>query len=479
MVCLSLGNLKSQFVPYISRENFKPRRGASHAYIRQESIALKRLRKFVVGLIAALTLTTGSMGTLTPTVTAHAATTSTSSTVNLKAKAGIAVDAKTGQILYEKNGSQALPVASMTKLLSIYLVLQAVHDGQLKWDQKITISKPIAKIAQDTNLSNVPLRAGHSYTVKSLYQASLIYSANGAIEALGGAVAGSPHAFVTKMRAQAKKLGMTNAKIYNACGLTNKQVGSLGYSNVAGSTENAWSAEDQAKLSVALLNKYPEVLQTTKIAKLWFEKGTKDATKMDNWNWMLKGLSAAYTKLHVDGLKTGTSDAAGANFTGTANNDNHRIVTVVLHAAHKSETDQSRFQQTQKMMSYVYNNYKTVTYKAGSQITGAKSVTTHDAKAKTAKTALANDVQLWIKTDQVASNITAKPQLKAGMVQKGALEAPVSKNQQIGTANLSLKGDQLGFLGNTKTVKVPLKVTQAVEKANVFVRLWRSIVALF
>lgn len=439
---------------------------------------MKRLRKFIVGLIAAVTLTTGGLSAATPAVTAHAAT-STSSTVNLKAKAGIAVDAKTGQILYEKNGSQALPVASMTKLLSIYLVLQAVHSGKLKWDQKVTISKDIAKIAKNTNLSNVPLRAGHSYTVKALYQASLIYSANGAVEALGSAVAGSPHAFVTQMRATAKKLGMTDAKIYNACGLTNKQVGNLGYSNLAGSTENAWSAEDQAKLAVALLNKYPEVLNTTKITKMWFEKGTNDATKMENWNWMLKGLSASYSKLHVDGLKTGTSDAAGANFTGTANNGNNRIITVVLHAAHKSETDPSRFQQTQKMMSYVYNNFKTVSYQAGTSVKGAKTVTTHDAKEKTAKTALANDVKLWIRNDQVASNVTAKTQLKRSLSQKGALEAPVAKNQQIGTANLSLKGDQLGFLGNTKVTKVPLKVTQSVEKANVFVRLWRSIVALF
>lgn len=441
---------------------------------------MKRLRKFIVGLIAAVTLTTSGLSAgLTPTVTAQAATTSTTSTVNLKAKAGIAVDAKTGQILYEKNGSQALPVASMTKLLSIYLVLQAVHNGKLKWDQKITISKPIAKIAKNTNLSNVPLRAGHSYTVKSLYQASLIYSANGAIEALGAVVAGSPHAFVDQMKAQAKKLGMTDVKIYNACGLTNKQVGSLGYSNVKGSAENQWSAEDQAKLAVALVNKYPEVLNTTKIAKMWFEKGTQDATKMENWNWMLKGLTASYSKLHVDGLKTGTSDAAGANFTGTANNNGNRIITVVLHAAHKSETDASRFQQTQKMMSYVYNNFKTVTYHAGQSVTGAKSVTTNDAKEKTAKTALASDVKLWIRNDQVASNVTAKPQLKASLTKKDALEAPVAKNQTVGTANLSLKGDQLGFLGNTKTVKVPLKVTQAVEKANIFVRLWRSIVALF
>ncbi|MCH5465179.1 serine hydrolase [Levilactobacillus tujiorum] len=440
---------------------------------------MKRVRQMVIGLVTVVTLVTGGISSLGAPVTAQAASQQTSTTVNLKAKAGIAVDAKTGQILYSKNADQKLPVASMTKLLSIYMVLDAIHADKLKWDQKITINKDIAKVAQNTNLSNVPLRAGHKYTVKALYQASLIYSANGAVEALGSAVAGSPHAFVTQMKAQAKKLGMTDVEIYNACGLTNKQVGKLGYSDVKGSAENKWSAADQAKLAVALLNKYPEVLQTTNIKKMWFEKGTNDATKMENWNWMLKGLSAAYSKLHVDGLKTGTSDAAGANFTGTANNDGNRIVTVVLHAAHKSETDPSRFQQTQKMMSYVYNNFKTVSYQAGDQVKGAKMVTTHDAKAKTAKTVLGQDVKLWIRNDQIASNISAKTQLKAKYNEKSQLEAPVAKDATIGTANISLKGDQLGFLGNTKTTKVPLKVTQAVEKANFFVRIWRSIVALF
>lgn len=212
---------------------------------------------------------------------------------------------------------------------------------------------------------------------------------------------------------------------------------------------------------------------------MWFEKGTSDATKMENWNWMLKGLSASYSKLHVDGLKTGTSDAAGANFTGTANNNGNRIITVVLHAAHKSDTDPARFKQTQKMMSYVYNNFKTVTYKAGSQITGSKTVKTHDAKQLTAKTALASGIKLWIRDDQVASNVHSTTQLKSKLTTKQALEAPVAKNTQIGTANISLKGDQLGFLGNTKTTKVPLKVTQSVEKANIFVRAWRAIVALF
>lgn len=441
---------------------------------------MKRLKQVMIGLVTAMTLFTGGVSSFSAPVTAQAATSSsTSTTVNLKAKAGIAVDAKTGQILYDKNSDKVLPVASMSKLLSIYLVLDAVHSGKLKWDQKVTINKATAKVAQNTNLSNVPLRAGHKYTVKALYQASLIYSANGAIEALGTAVAGSPHAFVTQMKAQAKKLGMTGAKIYNACGLTNKQVGNLGYSNVAGSAENEWSAADQAKLAVALLNKYPEVLKTTSITKMWFEKGTADATKMENWDWMLKGLSASYSKLHVDGLKTGTSDAAGANFTGTAHNNGNRIITVVLHAAHKTETDPARFQQTQKIMSYVYNNFKTVSLKAGSQVAGSKTVKTNDAKQTTTKTALASGVKLWIRDDQVASNVQSTTTLKSSLTKNKALEAPVSKNTQIGTANISLKGDKLGFLGNTKTTKVALKTTQAVEKANIFVRMWRSIVSLF
>ncbi|WP_029327582.1 D-alanyl-D-alanine carboxypeptidase family protein [Secundilactobacillus malefermentans] len=439
----------------------------------------KRLKKVATGLAATLMIATAGMSIpAAATPSAQAATAAKVTTVDLKAKAGLAIDAKTGQILYDKNSTKVLPAASMSKLLSLYIILENIHSGKLKWDQKIKIDNTVYKMSQDTNLSNVPLRKDKEYTVKELYQASIIYSANAAVTALGDAVAGSPHAFVSQMRSTAKKLGITDAKIYNASGLTNKQVSDAGYDNVANSAENEFSARDMGKLAVALLNKYPEILQTTSIKKMWFEKGTDDQIKMENWNWMLPGLANSYSALPVDGLKTGTSDAAGANFTGTVKKNGNRIITVVMGAAHKSETDSSRFVQTQHIMSYVFQNFKTTTY-TNSQIKGVKSISTSNGKEKTVKVQLKSPLKLWIRNNQVASNATGSIKLKKSLNKDGKLVAPVSKGKTIGAASISLKGDQLGFVDGKSATCVSVKTATKVEKANIFVRMWRGLVALF
>ncbi|GAK47626.1 D-alanyl-D-alanine carboxypeptidase [Secundilactobacillus oryzae JCM 18671] len=431
-----------------------------------------------LGTILATTLMVATAGVSLPTATTEAATAEAVTTVNLKAKAGLAIDAKTGQILYDKNSKQVLPAASMSKLLAIYIVLENIHSGKLKWDQKISIDNTIYKMSQNKELSNVSLRKDKTYTVKELYQASVIYSANAAITALGNAISGTPHAFVNQMRSTAKKLGIKDAKIYSASGLTNKQVGDAGYDDVADSAENEFSARDMGKLSMALLNKYPEVLETTSITRLSFQKGTDDEIKMENWNWMLPGLAKAYKELPVDGLKTGTSDAAGANFTGTVKKNGHRIITVVMGASHKSDTDTSRFTQTQHLMSYVFQNFKTVTYKS-SQIDGVKSVTSGNAKETTVKTNFKTPLTLWIRDNQVASNATGSIKIKKSLNKDNKLIAPVKKGQTIGTANVSLKGDKLGFVSGKMSASTPVTAATKVEKANIFVRMWRGLISLF
>ena len=105
----------------------------------------------------------------------------------MKQDAAILVEANSGKILYQKNADELLAIASMTKMMSEYLVHEAVDKGKLKWDQKVKISEYAYKISQDRSLSNVPLENGGSYTVKELYEAMAIYSANGATIALAEA----------------------------------------------------------------------------------------------------------------------------------------------------------------------------------------------------------------------------------------------------------------------------------------------------
>ena len=109
-----------------------------------------KLKKVMIALVAAVTFSTAGLGIAGADLQAQAA-----STPSISAKAAIAVDASTGQILYDKNSSKPMAIASMTKMLSTYLVLKAIHEGKLSWNQKISVSKAVAKMSQNTEYANV------------------------------------------------------------------------------------------------------------------------------------------------------------------------------------------------------------------------------------------------------------------------------------------------------------------------------------
>jgi len=437
------------------------------------------LKKIMITLVAMVTFTTTGLGLVANNVTAQAAT-----TPSISAKAAIAVDAQTGQILYDKNSTKPMAIASMTKMLSTYLVLKAIHEGKLSWNQKISVSKAVAKMSQNKDYANVPLLATKTYSVRQLYNATEIYSANAAITALGDAVAGTPHKFVQLMRQTAKSFGITDASIINASGLTNHEVGNtVGYQNVAASAENMMSAQDVATVAQKLLSKYPEVLKTSSIAHAWFGKGTSSETKMDNRNYMLKGLVKHYDALPVDGLKTGTSTKAGNAFTGTVKfNNGNRIITVVMHAGAANDNGTERFSQTAKVMSYVYHNYTTTAIEKSQAVKGVKSVAVQDGKAL--KTALvSNDAttKIYLPTGSDATALKGQVHLKQSALTANKLQAPLTKGKTVGTADLSLGKTALKKVAGSKSQSMQVNLTpkQSVEKANFFVRMWRSVKSWF
>lgn len=194
--------------------------------------------------------------------TSAGAVANASSTVD--ARAAITIDAETGQVLYEKNATKRYPIASVIKIRTLAVIEQDIEQGKLKWDQKIKISKEVAKVANDWRFSNVQLNEGESYTVKSLVESMMIVSADGSAEALALASAGSTAAFNQKMQAVAKEAGVTDAKIYNMIGLANGDLGEMRLKNVSKKAENQLSAKDVAKIARYLVEKYPSVLEITK-----------------------------------------------------------------------------------------------------------------------------------------------------------------------------------------------------------------------
>lgn len=396
---------------------------------------------------------------------------------HLQVKSAIAVDAQTGQILYQQNDQQKLPIASMTKLLSTYIVLNEIKAGKLHWNQRVAVSPEIAKMSRNPDLTNVPLSANRKYTVRELYQASLIASANAAVSALGNAVSGSPHQFVNRMRSTAKQLHLNSAHIVTASGITNGQAGKLGYASVSKKDENTMSAEDVARLSQIILKTYPEILQTTRLSTAWFDKGGSSQTRMHTWNLMLKGQSQYQADLPVDGLKTGTSTAAGGNFVGTVNREGHRIITVVMHAQNKKSGDPSRFIQTRKLMNWVYASYQPVTLNAQTFQIG--NVKVPMGKSLTAEATVAKPAIVWIGKDQSRKQLKYRASLAANYREKDGLKAPLATNTTFGKVKITLGGQSISQIGQSGTLSLPIKTLNDIKRANWVVRTWRDFLALF
>ncbi|MFC6169979.1 serine hydrolase [Loigolactobacillus jiayinensis] len=375
-------------------------------------------KKIIIRVTLLLTFVLGSAG---PTL---AATT-------VDAKAGLAVDAQSGQILFDQAGSEVLPIGSMTKLLTVYLTLNAIKQGKLSWDTQVPVSALAYKLTKNTELTNVPLTENGKYSVRDLYDASLIQSANSAAMLLGDAFAGSQTAAVKQMRAQLQKWGIKDAYIVNLSGLNNSYLDGQIYPGSATTDENKMSAVDMAIVAQHLLKDFPEVLNTTKQTNMTFAAGTSSATKLTTWNFMLAGQAAADTNLPVDGLKTGTTELAGACFTGTVKKDGHRIITVVMHA-NKNETDSNaRFIETAKIMNDVYNEQSYHTIAQGSAPTNQQRLPVKLGTQPRVPVGLAQSVSFWLPKAQ------AKPKVTYKLTAKTPLAAPVAKDKMVGTANIT------------------------------------------
>lgn len=428
---------------------------------------LKKLFKVVMAVVIAVTVGTS----VAPAAVSQAA--SVQDSLDVQAKAAIAVDVQSGKILYAKNAQQVLPVASMSKLLTVYLFLDAIKSGRVKWTDEIKPDKTVAAISQSHELSNVPLVTDKAYQAREIYEATLIYSANAAAMMLGDIVTGGDQPkFIDMMNAQLRKWGIHDAKMVNANGLTNDALGDAIYPGSAKTAENVMSAKDMAIVARHLLQDFPEVLATTKLTKKTFQKGTRDATDMPNWNLMLPGMVAAQSDLVVDGLKTGTTDTAGDCFTGTAVKNGRRILTVVMNAGGEGET--KRFVQTAALMRWSFANWKEMTVaKAGQALTNPATVAVDKGKELQVRVGAKSTVTTMVPKTVQAAAVKWQPQHVSKL-----MAAPVAKGTKAGIAQLNVPGDTLGYL-QADAMTVPLVATQTVDKAGFFRLIGRGVKEFF
>lgn len=396
--------------------------------------------------------------------------------ISVNAKASILVEASSGKILYGSNIDESLPIASMAKVMTEYLVLEAVNEGKITWDQTYTPNEYTYSISQIRELSNVPLRKDGSYTVKELYEAMAIYSANGAAIALAEVVAGSESNFVKMMNDKAKELGLEDYHFVNATGLENKDLNGNHPDGTTEDDENMLSARDMAKLASSLIEDYPEILEVSSIPRKTFKEGTD----MPNYNWMLKGLVYEYEG--VDGLKTGSTNSAGSSFTATAEKNGMRVITVVMDADDGTgDLKSPRFKETKKLLDFAYNNYSVEElYPAGYQVKGKSSLPVVSGKEK----------EVQIETDKpmtIAMRNGEKENYKAKYIidkkklnENGELEAPFKEKEAVGKLAVDYTGEEkdYGFLSGTAG-EVNVVTKESVEKANWFVLAMRGIGGFF
>ncbi|HFI0853483.1 TPA: D-alanyl-D-alanine carboxypeptidase PBP3 [Streptococcus suis] len=272
---------------------------------------------------------------------------------SVAAKHAIAVEVSTGKVLYEQDAQTPASIASISKLLSVYLVYEALEKGDIQLDTMVDISDYPYSLTANTELSNVNLDA-RSYSVSDLLNASLITSSNSAIIALAEKIAGSEAAFVDKMKAKVAEWGITDATIVNVSGLDNSDLGDNIYPGSKPEDVNLFSAQDVAIIARRLILDFPQVLDITSLNAYDFGGYTYYST-----NQMLS--EGTHARGGVDGLKTGTSDSAGSSFVATTNQANMRIITVVLNATDGLTNSDNRFVETNNLMNYVYNNYSAIT----------------------------------------------------------------------------------------------------------------------
>lgn len=390
--------------------------------------------------------------------------------LNLLVDSAILIDADSGKILYEQNADTALGIASMTKMMTEYLMFEALENGQITWDQQYSVTDFTYQISQDRRLSNVPLRQDGTYSIRELYEAMAIYSANAATIAIAETIAGTETEFVNMMNKKAEELGLVDYKFVNSTGLNNVDLKGMHPKGTGAEDENVMPAKSVAKLAYHLLNDYPEVLETTSIPSKIFREGTSDAIKMDNWNFMLPGQVFEYKNANVDGLKTGTTDFAGHCFTGTVEKDGLRVIAVVTKAVNSDGVGsyKARFDATRALFDYGFSQFsKEVIVPAGYEFEDQKQLPVTKGKEDNVKIEVKDPIEMVIKSNE-KELYTPKLIIDDKKLTEGALEASVKEDEVVGQVEVvKSEGTDYGYITG-KTLSADVVTKDAVERANWF-----------
>lgn len=393
-------------------------------------------------------------------------------TLNLDVKAAILIEASTGKVLYVQNAEQPLPPASMTKMMTEYLVLEAIKEGKLSWDDVATASDYVYFMGREGG-SRVFIGQGEKYTIKELFAAMAIFSANDATVMLAERLAGSETNFVNLMNQKASEFGMKNTHFVTSSGFPEGELvdkaKNIDYRpQITG--EHYMSATDAAILGRHLIMDHPEVTEFTSTARAVFREDTSRPLNMENWNKLVNGLKYSYDGL--DGLKTGSTPEAGYCVTATATRNGMRLISVVIGAP----DDDKRFQETIKMLDFGFNNYELVQlYPSGTTVEGFEQAKVNKGVQKEVGIHLGAPYKTVIRkgeADLYQIKVETDPE---------RLVAPLTKGTEIGTAIIEYTGNEVySYLLPEDAEKdvVPMVAADDVEKGS-WIRLFFRAIGSF
>ncbi|WP_373231062.1 D-alanyl-D-alanine carboxypeptidase family protein [Cohnella sp.] len=383
----------------------------------------------------------------------------------LDAQSAVLMDAESGQILYQSNADVAKPPASMSKMMTEYLVSRAVKQGKLNWEDIVSVGENAAKQIG----SRIFLAEGDKHTIKELYIAMAVGSANDATTQLAETVAGSEEAFAKLMNDTAAELGMKESHFINSTGLDRADMPEK-FRPASIEGETVMSARDAATLAYHILKDEPEFLETAKIQKYKFRERDKKA--IDNWNWML-GSNKDNPNLRkfayegVDGLKTGHTSSAGNCFTGTALRDGTRLIAVVMGVPGNSN-DGKRFLETAKLFDYGFKNFEKKT------IIQAKA-TIPEYETLPIKKGVATKLPIVTATDitiLIPKGVAVETSIQEVKATQEPLMAPIKLGDKVGTATYKYTDPSTA---EEKVVSIDLIAVEDIDKASWWRLMFRAI----
>ena len=345
------------------------------------------------------------------------------------AKSAIMIEASTGEILFQKNKDEKLAPASMTKMMSMLLIMEEIENGNLKWNEMITTSEKASSMGG----SQIFLKVGEKMTVEDLLKGVAIASGNDAVVALAERVSGSEEQFVKRMNVRAKDLGLKNTNFINATGLT---------------ADNHYSSAYDMSLIAKELIKHEKILEFTSTYEDYLRKDTKSPFWLVNTNRLVR------FKEGVDGLKTGFTDEAGYCLTATMKKDNMRLITVVM----KEENTSKRSADTTKMLDYGFNIYMVQTILDEKTTIEKKKVEL--GKTLTTEIVPKENITILNKKSDDQKNITYKTNINK-------IIAPVKKGDKVGTIDIIEDNNIISTIDAT--------VKEDISKANILTIYLRNL----